>query len=110
MGFTVDGPKGPKYVAKTGAVLLAKKTGNPIMPFVVETENSGRLTVGTNCKYPNLLRGQKFLSPNRFTLRRTLTNRKSKTNDRLCRSKLDEAVNLVNNGGKAGNKTVTGEK
>jgi len=37
-GFTVDGPKGPKYVAKTGAVLLAKKTGNPLMPFVVETE------------------------------------------------------------------------
>jgi lysophospholipid acyltransferase (LPLAT)-like uncharacterized protein len=38
-GFTVDGPKGPKYVAKSGAVLLAKKTGNPMMPFVVETEN-----------------------------------------------------------------------
>lgn len=38
MGFTVDGPRGPKYVAKTGAVLLAKKTGNPLMPFVVETE------------------------------------------------------------------------
>jgi lysophospholipid acyltransferase (LPLAT)-like uncharacterized protein len=38
-GFTVDGPKGPKYVAKTGAVLLAKKTGNPVMPFSVETKN-----------------------------------------------------------------------
>lgn len=38
MGFTVDGPRGPKYIAKTGAVLLAKKTGNPMMPFVVETE------------------------------------------------------------------------
>ncbi|SRR5688500_3292893 len=35
-GFTVDGPKGPRYEAKPGAVLLAKKTGNPIMPFVVE--------------------------------------------------------------------------
>jgi len=38
MGFTVDGPKGPVYVAKTGAILLAKKTGNPMMPFVVEAE------------------------------------------------------------------------
>lgn len=37
MGFSVDGPKGPRYVAKSGAVLLAKKTGNPLMPFVVET-------------------------------------------------------------------------
>jgi lysophospholipid acyltransferase (LPLAT)-like uncharacterized protein len=35
-GFTVDGPKGPRYQAKPGAVLLAKKTGNPIMPFLVE--------------------------------------------------------------------------
>ncbi len=34
--FTLDGPKGPRYVAKPGAILLAKKTGNPIMPFVVE--------------------------------------------------------------------------
>lgn len=34
--FTLDGPKGPRYEAKPGAVLLAKKTGNPLMPFVVE--------------------------------------------------------------------------
>jgi lysophospholipid acyltransferase (LPLAT)-like uncharacterized protein len=33
--FTIDGPKGPRYVAKMGAVLLAKKTGNPILPFTV---------------------------------------------------------------------------
>lgn len=38
MGFTVDGPKGPRYQAKTGAVLLAKKTGNPILPFIIEAE------------------------------------------------------------------------
>src|SRR5438552_8033832 len=34
-GFTIDGPKGPRYVAKMGAVLLAKKTGQPILPFTV---------------------------------------------------------------------------
>ncbi|MGH9967216.1 MAG: lysophospholipid acyltransferase family protein [Pyrinomonadaceae bacterium] len=33
--FTIDGPKGPKYVAKMGAVLLAKKTGQPILPFTI---------------------------------------------------------------------------
>jgi lysophospholipid acyltransferase (LPLAT)-like uncharacterized protein len=31
--FTIDGPKGPRYVAKMGAVLLAKKTGAPMLPF-----------------------------------------------------------------------------
>ena len=33
--FTIDGPRGPSYVAKLGAVLLAKKTGHPILPFTI---------------------------------------------------------------------------
>lgn len=33
--FTIDGPKGPRYVAKPGATLLAKKTGQPVLPFVI---------------------------------------------------------------------------
>jgi lysophospholipid acyltransferase (LPLAT)-like uncharacterized protein len=36
--FTIDGPKGPRYVAKMGSVLLAKKTGHPIVPFTVTAE------------------------------------------------------------------------
>lgn len=36
--FTIDGPKGPRYVAKMGAALLAKKTGQPILPFTVVAE------------------------------------------------------------------------
>jgi hypothetical protein len=38
-GFTVDGPKGPRYEAKTGPVVLAKKTGNPMMPFTAQAKN-----------------------------------------------------------------------
>src|SRR2546429_1991736 len=33
--FTIDGPKGPRYEAKMGSVLLAKKTGCPILPFTI---------------------------------------------------------------------------
>src|SRR5437763_6447093 len=33
--FTIDGPKGPLYEAKMGGVLLAKKTGFPILPFTI---------------------------------------------------------------------------
>lgn len=36
--FTIDGPKGPRYVAKSGAGTLAKKTGNPIVAVGIETE------------------------------------------------------------------------
>ena len=38
MAFTVDGPRGPRYEAKPGAVVLAKKTGNPMVPFLVECD------------------------------------------------------------------------
>jgi lysophospholipid acyltransferase (LPLAT)-like uncharacterized protein len=37
--FTIDGPKGPRYVAKMGAVVLAKKTGNPVLPFTIAAKN-----------------------------------------------------------------------
>lgn len=33
--FTIDGPKGPRYEAKMGAILLAKKTGYPVLPFTI---------------------------------------------------------------------------
>jgi hypothetical protein len=37
--FTVDGPRGPRYEAKPGPCILAKKTGNPLVPFVIEAES-----------------------------------------------------------------------
>src|SRR5213080_4040550 len=33
--FTIDGPKGPRRVAKMGSVLLAKKSGQPLMPVTM---------------------------------------------------------------------------
>jgi hypothetical protein len=42
-GFSIDGPRGPRHVAKMGAVLLAKKTGQPILPFGVNAERFWQL-------------------------------------------------------------------
>jgi lysophospholipid acyltransferase (LPLAT)-like uncharacterized protein len=38
LGLTIDGPRGPRYVAKPGAAYLAKKSGNPVIPFNVAAE------------------------------------------------------------------------
>jgi lysophospholipid acyltransferase (LPLAT)-like uncharacterized protein len=35
VAFTIDGPRGPAYVAKTGAVTLARHTGHAVLPFHV---------------------------------------------------------------------------
>ena len=37
--FTVDGPRGPKYIAKAGPVWLAKATGQPMTAFYVALSN-----------------------------------------------------------------------
>lgn len=36
--FTVDGPRGPRGVAKNGALLLSKKTGHPVVPICFTAE------------------------------------------------------------------------
>ena len=36
--FTIDGPRGPRYVAKPGPVLLAKMSGVPILCFYLAVE------------------------------------------------------------------------
>jgi len=41
--FTIDGPRGPRYQVKMGPVALAQKTGNPILPFVIECKRFWRL-------------------------------------------------------------------
>ena len=36
--FTLDGPRGPVGIAQPGAIWLAKVTGNPVLPFHIETD------------------------------------------------------------------------
>ena len=38
--FTIDGPRGPRYVAKPGPVMLAKKSGQPISCFYIAVERA----------------------------------------------------------------------
>jgi lysophospholipid acyltransferase (LPLAT)-like uncharacterized protein len=40
VAFTIDGPRGPRYVAKRGPVVLARETGAPIVPFYVALDRA----------------------------------------------------------------------
>ncbi len=40
VAFTIDGPRGPRYVAKKGPVLLARLSGIPITAFYVAVERA----------------------------------------------------------------------
>ena len=51
-GFSIDGPRGPRHVAKMGAVILAKKTGQPVLPFGVNAERFWRLPTWDGMQIP----------------------------------------------------------
>ena len=42
--FTIDGPRGPKYVAKPGPILVAKKTAAPVRCFYVAVSHGWTLS------------------------------------------------------------------
>jgi lysophospholipid acyltransferase (LPLAT)-like uncharacterized protein len=41
--FTIDGPRGPRYVAKPGPVMLARRSGRPILLFHIGLERAWTL-------------------------------------------------------------------
>jgi len=41
--FTIDGPRGPRYLAKPGPVMLARKSGRPIYVFHIGVEKARTL-------------------------------------------------------------------
>lgn len=52
MAFTVDGPRGPRYEVKPGPIALARKTGNPVMPFVIEPRRYWRVNSWDKMQVP----------------------------------------------------------
>lgn len=63
-GLMIDGPRGPRYVAKMGATLLAKKTGNSILPFVIAAERFWQVKSWDRTQIPKpFTRATVFISP-----------------------------------------------
>ena len=43
VAFTIDGPRGPRYVAKPGPAMLARRSGCPMLPFHIGLERARTL-------------------------------------------------------------------
>ncbi len=94
MAFTVDGPKGPKYVAKSGALLLAKKTGNPILPFSVESGNFWTVKSWDNLQIPKPFSRAFFCYAEPFYVANDANEREIEKKREELQAKLDGLVKL----------------
>ena len=52
VAFTIDGPRGPRYVVKPGPILLASSTGIPMVAFHIALENPWILKTWDRCMIP----------------------------------------------------------
>jgi lysophospholipid acyltransferase (LPLAT)-like uncharacterized protein len=62
--FTIDGPKGPPRVAKMGSVLLAKKSGHPVLPVTMALRRYWTLPSWDRFQIPKpFTRAKVFVAP-----------------------------------------------
>ena len=52
VSLTPDGPRGPKYCFSSGAILLASKTGAPILPYSINSKKYWELKSWDNFQIP----------------------------------------------------------
>jgi len=52
VAFTIDGPRGPAYVAKPGAITLARHTGQAILPFHIVARRPLELSTWDRLQIP----------------------------------------------------------
>jgi len=92
MGFTLDGPKGPRYVAKSGACFLAKKTGNPIMPFLLEPKSFWTIKSWDKMHIPKPFTHAKLFIAEPIYVSKDADDDEIENKRRELQSKLDELV------------------
>ncbi len=91
-GFSVDGPKGPVYRAKTGTLLLAKKTGNPVLPFSVEAENYWTIKSWDKLQIPKPFTRSKIFIAEPIDVSKNADDSEMKNKHLELQKKLDELV------------------
>jgi lysophospholipid acyltransferase (LPLAT)-like uncharacterized protein len=93
-GFSVDGPKGPVYQAKTGTLLIAKKTGYPVLPFSIEAENYWTIKSWDKLQIPKPFTRAKVLIGEAVEVSKTASDREMEIKHLELQEKLDKLVAL----------------
>jgi lysophospholipid acyltransferase (LPLAT)-like uncharacterized protein len=91
-GLVVDAPQGPRCVSKIGIIMLAKRTGLPIIPVIWSAERSWRLSSWDRTIIPKPFSRIVFLYANKFI--RVSRDATREECDQL-RHQLDQVLNTL---------------
>lgn len=92
--FTIDGPKGPRYVAKSGACLLAKKTGNPVLPAIIESEKFWQIKSWDKLQIPKPFSRVKIIFGEPVYVEKNADDAQIEKSREELQTKLDELTEL----------------
>ena len=100
--FTIDGPKGPPYVAKMGAVLLAKKSGHPVLPVTMTLRRYWTLPSWDSFQIPKpFTRARVYVAPPIYV--------PADADEALLQAKRDELQNSLDEINRRGDEWRAGE-
>ncbi len=94
-GFAIDGPRGPRYEAKMGSVMLARKTGHPMLPFTLTAKSFWEVKSWDRTQIP------KPFTKARVTIAPPINVASDANHDELAakRNELQQALDAVNKSG-----------
>lgn len=94
MAFTIDGPKGPRYEAKNGACLLAKKSANPIIPITFEAKSFWTINSWDKLQIPKPFTRAKIIAAKPIYVKLDANDANIENKRQELQSKLDELTEL----------------
>jgi lysophospholipid acyltransferase (LPLAT)-like uncharacterized protein len=92
--LTVDGPKGPRYKVKSGVILLAKLTGVPIIPTLIQPKKFWTLKSWDKLQIPKPFTRAKIFIGEPVWVSREADKEDMEDKRRELQRKLDELVEI----------------
>ena len=94
VSFTIDGPKGPRYKVKPGALLLAKQSGVPIGPTIIEAKKYWTIDSWDKLQIPKPFTKAKVFVAKPVFVSPEADKKEMKAKRQELQDKLDELVSL----------------
>lgn len=93
--FTIDGPKGPRYEAKNGACILAKKSRNPIIPIIFEAKSFRTIGSWDKLQIPKPFTKAKIIAAEPVFVEQNATDEEIEKSRKELQTKLDELTEIA---------------